>query len=156
IYLRTHPNSRMPRLPFRHPEDAAEQLERAVSLHAALFGRLPVGVWPSEGSVSDAIVPLVAGSGFTWMATDELILARTLDITFSRDGRGQIEQPERLYTPYIVRAGGASVTCVFRDHVLSDLIGFTYSGWAPEQAAVDLVSLLVDAGRRFAERSGER
>jgi len=26
IYLRTHPNSRMPRQPFRHPEDAAEQL----------------------------------------------------------------------------------------------------------------------------------
>src|SRR5258708_28874307 len=85
------------------------------------------------------------------MATDELILARTLGITFSRDGRGQIEQPERLYTPYIVRAGGAAVACVFRDHTLSDLIGFTYSGWAPDQAADDLVSRLVEAGRRDAD-----
>src|SRR5262249_48691614 len=106
IYLRTHPNSRMPRQPFRHPEDAAEQLERAAGLHERLFGTRPVGLWPSEGSVSDAMVPLVAAAGFRWMATDELILARTLGITFSRDGRGQVEQPERLYMPYIVRAGG--------------------------------------------------
>ena len=46
-------------------------------------GSGPVGLWPSEGSVSDAMVPLVAAAGFTWMATDELILARTLGATFS-------------------------------------------------------------------------
>ena len=154
VYLRTHPNSRMPRQPFRHPEDAAEQLERAARLHERLFGTRPVGLWPSEGSVSDAMVPLVAAAGFRWMATDELILARTLGVTFSRDGRGQVEQPERLYAPYIVRAGGAQVTCAFRDHALSDLIGFTYSGWAAEQAADDFVSRLVDAGRRYSERTG--
>src|SRR5438132_4387523 len=153
VYLRTHPNSRMPRQPFRHPEDAAEQLERAARLHERLFGSRPVGLWPSEGSVSDAIVPLVASAGFQWMATDELILARTLGITFSRDGRGQVEQPERLYTPYVVRAGGARVACAFRDHGLSDLIGFTYSGWAAEQAADDFVLRLVEGGRRYAERT---
>jgi alpha-amylase/alpha-mannosidase (GH57 family) len=60
IYLRTHPHSPMPRQRFQHPEDAAEQLERAAACHVRLFGRRPVGLWPSEGSVSDAIVPLVA------------------------------------------------------------------------------------------------
>jgi alpha-amylase/alpha-mannosidase (GH57 family) len=154
IYLRTHPTSRMPRQPFRHPEDAAEQLERAAALHGKLFGRRPVGLWPSEGSVSDAMVPLVAKAGFSWMATDELILARTLGITFSRDGRGIVEQPERLYTPYLVRAGGATVACAFRDHTLSDLIGFIYSGWDAEQAAEDFVSRLVDGGRRYRDRTG--
>ena len=153
IYLRTHPNSRMPRQAFRHPEDAAEQLERAAVLHERLFGRRPVGLWPSEGSVSDAMVPLVANAGFTWMATDELILARTLNVTFSRDGRGHVEQPERLYAPYIVRAGGAAVACAFRDHTLSDLIGFTYSGWDAERAAEDFVSRLADAGQRYRERT---
>src|SRR5204862_767523 len=39
IYLRTHPNSRMPRLPFRHPEDAAEQLQRDSDYHHRLVGR---------------------------------------------------------------------------------------------------------------------
>jgi alpha-amylase/alpha-mannosidase (GH57 family) len=153
IYLRTHPTSRMPRQPFRHPADAADQLERAAALHARLFGRRPVGLWPSEGSVSDAMVPLVAAAGFKWMATDELILARTLDVTFSRDGRGHVEQPERLYTPYVVRAGGKSVACAFRDHSLSDLIGFTYSGWDADRAAEDFVSRLVEAGQRYRERT---
>jgi len=154
VYLRTHPNSRMPRQPFRHPEDAVLQIERAAQLHERLFGSRPVGLWPSEGSVSDAMVPLVADAGFQWMATDELILARTLGITFSRDGRGRVEQPERLYMPYVVRAGGARVACAFRDHTLSDLIGFTYSGWAAEEAADDFVSRLAEAGRSYAERTG--
>src|SRR6185436_10523214 len=50
VYLRTHPHSRMPREPFRHPEDAREQLARAIALHDQLFGQRPAGVWPSEGS----------------------------------------------------------------------------------------------------------
>ena len=154
IYLRTHPDARRPRHPFAWPQDAAEQLARAVSLHTRLFGRPPQGVWPSEGSVSDAMVPLAADAGFAWMATDELILARTLGVTFSRDSVGHLEQPERLYAPYVVRAGGGTVACAFRDHVLSDLIGFTYAGWPAEAAADDFVARLVEAGRRFEARSG--
>src|SRR6185295_1107208 len=154
IYLRTHPDSRMPRRRFVHPEDAVDQLERAVRLHTRLFGQRPVGLWPSEGSVSDAMVPLAAAAGFTWMATDELILARTIDATFSRDGRGHVDHPERLYSAHTVRAGGASIACVFRDHVLSDLIGFTYSGWSGEAAAQDFVGRLVEAGRRYRDRTG--
>jgi alpha-amylase/alpha-mannosidase (GH57 family) len=136
IYLRTHPDSRMPRERFVHPEDAAEQLTRASAYHEQLFGSRPVGLWPSEGSVSDAIIPLVAAAGYKWLATDELILARTLNATFSRDGRGHVEQPEWLYTPYRLRAGGASVIAAFRDHVLSDLIGFTYAGWGADAVLV--------------------
>jgi alpha-amylase/alpha-mannosidase (GH57 family) len=154
VYLRTHPDSRMPRERFVHPEDAAEQLTRAVTYHERLFGRRPVGLWPSEGSVSDAMIPLVAAAGFKWLATDELILARTLNATFSRDGRGLVEQPEWLYTPYRIRAGSVSVTAAFRDHVLSDLIGFTYAGWNSDAAADDFVDRLVEAGRRYRERTG--
>jgi alpha-amylase/alpha-mannosidase (GH57 family) len=154
IYLRTHPDSPMPRRRFVHPEDAADQLERAATCHERLFGRRPVGLWPSEGSVSDAMAPLVAGAGFAWMATDELILARTLGITLARDGQGQLEQPERLYAPYKLKAGGASVACAFRDHALSDLIGFSYAGWRSDQAADDFVRRLAEAGRRSSARAG--
>ncbi len=154
VYLATHPESKMPRQRFVHPEDALEQLSRASAYHARLFGRAPVGLWPSEGSVSEAMVPLVAQAGFRWMATDEQILARTLGVTFSRDGYGHAEQPQRLYAAYEVSAGGASVACAFRDHVLSDLIGFTYASWAPDAAAEDFVGRLVEAGRRYRERGG--
>jgi alpha-amylase/alpha-mannosidase (GH57 family) len=154
VYLATHPDSRLPRRRFAHPADAADQLARASAYHARTFGRAPVGLWPSEGSVSDAMVPLVAEAGFQWMATDEQILARTLGITFSRDGHGHIEQPQRLYQPYTVRIGRASVACAFRDHVLSDLIGFTYASWSAEAAAEDFVGRLVEAGRRYTARGG--
>ena len=149
IYLRTHPDSRMPREPFRHPEDAAEQLSRAVAYHEKLFGSRPRGLWPSEGSVSDAMVSLVARAGFSWMATDEEILARTQGRGFSRNGEAQVEQPERLYRPYMVGSGEATVACGFRDHAVSDLIGFTYAGWSAEGAADDFIQRLVYAGRRF-------
>src|SRR5215204_402243 len=69
IYKRTHPLARSPRQRFMRPEDALAQLEQAAVYHERLFGRRPAGVWPSEGSVSDAMVPLVAQAGFTWMAT---------------------------------------------------------------------------------------
>src|SRR6187200_608212 len=62
VYLRTHPHSRMPRQRFRHPDDASAQLERAVQSHLRTFGVKPVGLWPSEGSVSDAMVPLAANT----------------------------------------------------------------------------------------------
>jgi alpha-amylase/alpha-mannosidase (GH57 family) len=156
VYLRTHPDARRPRHRFAHPEDAGEQLQRASSYHTEVFGRRPAGLWPSEGSVSDAMVPLAVNAGFAWMATDELILARTLGATFSRESHGHLEQPDRLYAPYVVTAGGVAIACAFRDHVLSDLIGFTYASWQPEAAADDFVHRLVEAGRRFTVRnSGE-
>lgn len=152
IYLRTDPHSRMPRERFQHPEDALEQLTRAVALHERLFGRRPAGVWPSEGSVSDAMVPLVAKAGFRWMATDEEILARSLGRGFSRDAHGHVEQPETLYRSYRVGRTGEQVSCGFRDHALSDLIGFTYASWSPDAAADDFVTRLTEAGRRAASR----
>ena len=154
VYLHTHPQARTPRRPFRRPADAADQLARAVACHARVFGHRPAGVWPSEGSVSDEMVPLVARAGFEWMATDELILARTLGMTFTRDPLGHLDQPDRLYLPYAVRAGGSRVAALFRDHTLSDLIGFTYAGWQAEPAAEDFVSRLIEAGRRYTTRGG--
>ncbi len=154
IYLRTHPDSPMPRHRFIHPEDAREQLQRASACHERLFGRRPVGLWPSEGSVSDAMIPLAAEAGFTWLATDEQILARTLGRPFARDAAGYLEDPESLYRPYTIASGGARIGCVFRDHLLSDLIGFSYAGRPADAAADDFVSRLAEAGRRFATRTG--
>jgi alpha-amylase/alpha-mannosidase (GH57 family) len=154
VYLRTHPHSRMPREPFRHPEDAYEQLTRAAALHERLFGQRPDGLWPSEGSVSDAMVPLVTRAGFKWMATDETILARSIGRDFTRDGGGNVEQPELLYRAYRVGGADLGVGCAFRDHTLSDLIGFTYASWPADRAADDFVRRLVEAGQRYSARTG--
>ncbi|MES4785619.1 MAG: glycoside hydrolase, partial [Nitrospiraceae bacterium] len=60
---------------FRAPEDAEQQIYRAVALHAELFGQPPVGLWPSEGSVCPEMVPMLRKAGLRWMATDEGVLA---------------------------------------------------------------------------------
>ena len=46
------------------------------------------------------------------------------------------------------------MACGFRDHALSDLIGFAYAGWAADAAADDFVGRLVEAGRALAARTG--
>jgi alpha-amylase/alpha-mannosidase (GH57 family) len=155
VYLRTHPQSRMPRERFRRPEDAFEQLTRAVTLHERLFGRRPEGLWPSEGSVSDEMVPLVSRAGFRWMATDEAILARSLGRVLTRDGAGNVEQPDTLYRPYRVGAAGHTVACGFRDHAISDLIGFSYASWPAAAAANDFIRRLVEAGARYTAQTGD-
>jgi hypothetical protein len=43
---------------------------------------------------------------------------------------------------------------VFRDHALSDLIGFNYAGWPTDAAADDFVVRLQEAGRRYEARTG--
>jgi alpha-amylase/alpha-mannosidase (GH57 family) len=154
IYLTTHPYAPVPRPPFRYPEDARAQLTRARECHERLFGKPPRGLWPSEGSVSDAVSALAAETGFQWMATDEAILGRTIGHEFHRDGQGRVDAPDKLYRAYSVRTASSEIACLFRDHALSDLIGFVYGGWDADAAASDFVDRLVDAGRRFSEAAG--
>ena len=141
IYQRTHPARGMPRQRVPASGGCAEQLARARRCHERLFGQRPAGLWPSEGSVSDAWCRSgCRRPGFQWMATDEVILAGRIGREFRRDAQGRLEQPEPLYRA-VRRAGRrhAGSACLFRDHALSDLIGFAYAGWDAEAAAADFV-----------------
>jgi alpha-amylase/alpha-mannosidase (GH57 family) len=133
---------------FRHPEDAREQLERAWRNHERLFGRPPIGLWPSEGSVSDQALSIAAEMGFRWFATDEGVLGRTLNVGFGRDSAGVPSNADRLYAPLRVRLGERQITGFFRDHYLSDLVGFVYSRMDSVAAADDLYRRLRTIGER--------
>ena len=146
-HLRGHPHSALPRKLFSYPQDAREQLTRAYAHHERLFGTRPRGVWPSEGSVSDEVVTLLASFGGVWTATDEEILARSLQRAVT---------PDDLYRPYRLGDHAAPVHALFRDHQLSDRIGFAYQSWDAQEAARDFVTNVRDAGRRFTQQtSGE-
>ena len=148
-----NPSTPLPQPPFRFPGDAREQLVRARASHQKLFGRPPAGVWPSEGSVSDDALSIAAELGFQWFATDEGVLGRTLGVGFWRDGSGMPENADKLYSPWRVRRDGREITGVFRDHYLSDLIGFVYSRMGAAEAAEDLHRRVRTIGERL---GGER
>ncbi len=132
------PGLPLPSVHFRHPEDAREQLRRGLELHEQRLGRRPRGCWPSEGSVSEEVLKLAAELGIHWMATDEGVLGRSIGFEFSRDNHGELNDggAERLYQVYRFEQGQAPVHLLFRDHALSDLIGFVYSGMAAKDDAV--------------------
>jgi len=132
------PGTPLPRRAFRRPEDAREQLQRARAYHERVFGVKPAGLWPSEGSVSDQALAIAAEEGFEWFGTDEGVLGRTLNVGFFRDANGIPANADRLYKPWRVQLAGKGITGLFRDHHLSDVIGFVYSRMEAKSAAADL------------------
>ena len=139
----------LPQNRFRHPEDAKEQLQRGLDLHEKVFGLRPKGVWPSEGSVSEEVLALAASLGIQWMATDEGVLSRTLGMSFMRDGSGRLPDAaaEKLYTTHRYENGQTRMNLIFRDHAISDLIGFVYSGMPPADAASHLIHNIKDSAQ---------
>jgi alpha-amylase/alpha-mannosidase (GH57 family) len=143
-----NPGTPLPRRAYRHPEDAREHLRRAREFHERVFGVKPSGLWPSEGSVSDQSLAIAAEEGFRWFGTDEGVLGRTLNVGFFRDPKGLPSNADRLYKPLQVQLGGKPMTGLFRDHHLSDLVGFVYSRMGGKDAAADLHGRLRDLGER--------
>jgi alpha-amylase/alpha-mannosidase (GH57 family) len=134
------PNLPLPQR-FVHPEDAREQIERSITLCERVFGMKPRGAWPSEGSVSEEVLGIASNLGINWLATDEGVLGRSLGSYFHRDGDGRLTNggAERLYNIYRYEKNDAHMHMVFRDHSLSDLIGFVYAGVPAETAAEDML-----------------
>jgi alpha-amylase/alpha-mannosidase (GH57 family) len=136
------PNMTLPQYRFQWAEDIPRHLQKAWNLYIDRFGQEPRGLWPSEQSVSPEILPYIIKQGFRWICSDEAVLGWTLRHFFHRDGAGNVQQPELLYRPYRLETPAGDLAIVFRDHRLSDLIGFTYGSMPPKQAAADLVGHL--------------
>ena len=144
------PGLALPSVRFSHAEDAVEQLRRAVSLHTAVFGQPPRGLWPSEGAISQKAIELLRGhGGWRWLASDEGVLSRSLGVNFDRDGNGNLHDPRALCQPYL--AGEGDLSIIFRDRLLSDRIGFVYKHWHGEHAAADLINRLHNIRERVVD-----
>jgi alpha-amylase/alpha-mannosidase (GH57 family) len=111
---------------FRYPEDARHQLKTARDFIEREFGRAPVGLWPSEGSVSDEALSIAAETGFEWAASDNGVLAQTLRKTAGADS---------TYRSYLWKQQGREIRMIFRDHFLSDQVGFVYAKLGAAEAA---------------------
>ncbi|MFM8437043.1 MAG: hypothetical protein ACKOAX_01100 [Candidatus Kapaibacterium sp.] len=144
--LEAAPQTRMPRHRYRQEQDAEWQVRRGEQIFAEAFGCSPRGVWCSEGSVSMEVLRLLGSCGFAWTATDEHVLRN------SRPGRAHTH----AFFPHTVREDRRPpITLFFRDHGLSDAIGFEYKHWEPDHAAQDFIRRLHEIRTAVIREHGE-
>ncbi|WP_296824214.1 glycoside hydrolase family 57 protein [Sulfurovum sp.] len=134
-----HPGTNIPEHPLSLADDAKLQILQAQALYRKTFGHDAVGFWPAEGAVDERSIALYRDAGLKWVATDEAILFKSLGS----------EDYDALYHAY--KHNG--MTIGFRDHKLSDLIGFTYRFWSAEHAADHFISALSPIAEKGDDRT---
>ena len=143
----------LPRRRFAHPEDAWEQIELGIAKHLATFGHEPAGMWCPEQAVGEDVLPLLLRAGISWTISDELVLNRSLTGAEDQTSAGRLltaapVAPELPYDAFRLPREEGELSIVFRDHTLSDLIGFTYHSWNPRDAAADMLTRLRTIARQ--------
>jgi alpha-amylase/alpha-mannosidase (GH57 family) len=138
----SHPGVTLPSR-FQYPKDALHQLKTAREFTERTFGRAPAGLWPSEGSVSDEALSLAAQAGFEWAASDNGVLAHTIH----QEGGTEV-----TYRSYSWQQQGRELRMIFRDHFLSDQVGFVYSRMGAEEAASHFLDRIRENTRPMLER----
>ncbi|MDD5066292.1 MAG: glycoside hydrolase family 57 protein [bacterium] len=128
--LECMPKAVLPADNFSSPEDTNKQILKAGQFYQERFGAPVRGMWPSEGSVSPDVVRLFAENDVKWVATDEQILFNSLEMAGDRS--------RVLYKPYQMSFQGRDISIFFRDHNLSDNIGFKYAKMPAKDAAQEL------------------
>ncbi len=131
--LESMPNAKLPESKFEYPEDANYQVKTAMEYYEEIFGTVPSGMWPSEGSLSNKTLEILADNNLKWAASDELVLANSMK---------ELYKDEYKYFPIKYNKDNREITLFFRDHNLSDAIGFQYSNWNPSDAAENFVERL--------------
>ncbi len=130
------PGITLPANRFFYPEDAARQVELAVEMYREKFGRELKGMWPSEGSISESSAAVLARQGIRWMASDEQVLFGSV----AKSGHSlENVSPHAVYE---YRSEAGPIKILFRDHALSDKIGFVYSRWNEDKAVADFMDNL--------------
>ncbi|GAB4176244.1 MAG: hypothetical protein Kow00108_11540 [Calditrichia bacterium] len=125
--------------PFRYPEDARWQVREGIELYKTTFGRLPVGMWPGEGSVSKDVIHLFADEGISWIATGPQVLVKSL----KKDDMGNLSKDE-LSTFYNIKGqNNSNIVGMFRDLGISDDIAFNYPNMQPRQSVKDFVKKIL-------------
>lgn len=115
--------------------DAKMQTVSALDRVEELIGKRPRGMWPSEHCVSPKELDLFKSVGLDWTISDEGILANSINFEFVRDFKGYLEEPYHLLKTYEYKNG---LKIIFRNSMISNLIGFEYPNYDSELAAKDL------------------
>jgi alpha-amylase/alpha-mannosidase (GH57 family) len=139
--LEALPDLRLPAARFQGVEDVDLQLAKGMETFQQTFGRKAAGGWPSEGAISERALERMEAAGYRWAASDEDVLFASLGEDLPADpAEKEARRATLLYRPWRHKDGPV---LLFRDHDLSDRIGFAYATRAPADAAHDFVSRLL-------------
>ncbi len=122
----------MPAVISNFSEFGQDNTIRAIEYFEEIFDFKPTGFWPAEGSVSLETAELFSQNNLKWFCTDEEILFKTIN---NRDKKN-------IYKNYKLKTISNTIDIRFRDHFLSDMIGFGYSNKEPKIAAKEFVNHL--------------
>lgn len=131
----------LPEINFSFPEDAKKQIDDAVGFYQSRFQEAPLGMWPSEEAVSQQIIPFIIEAGINWIVSDEAILFKSM--------KKKHRDTHLLYQPHFFKANAGQLNIIFRDKNLSDLIGFVYHNWKPDDAVKDFMQHLENTAAAF-------
>jgi alpha-amylase/alpha-mannosidase (GH57 family) len=112
-------------------ERARWHMQHGIEQFRHFFGKAPSGVWLSEGSVSTAAVGLLDEFDIRWTASGEGVWRHSCEV--SKLDEHAIASKRALYHP--MRHNDQKCALFFRDDGMSDLIGFEYKTWNPQDAA---------------------
>lgn len=133
------PHIALPHRAIGNLKSAHAHVAGAVQFHEQCFGTKPTGMWPSEGSISDAALDVMLQYGISWTASDEAVLFNSMNHRANADLPRQYGEFEK-YFPRRYEKNGKGITIFFRDHMLSDKIGFDYQKMNADDAVYDFVS----------------
>lgn len=139
------PEIQTPSPPFKARDDAKWHVEEAIRYWGDLTGKITKGMWPAEGSISNEALSVMAAAGVKWVASDEGVLKNSLKEWYRT----------APYHPYSVSTAAGPIVVLFRDHALSDAIGFEYSTWDPEVAADNFMARLYERREKIIQDEGE-
>lgn len=145
------PDIKLPNKKFAHPEDADVQIKKSLELYKKIFGETPNGMWPSEGSISEEVLSLMTKNKIIWTASDEEVLLKSI----ANEGNSECIDRLMIYKPYSFKTNFGEIKIVFRDRILSDLIGFVYSSWSPDDSAHDLVNRILKIREDILKKESE-
>jgi len=149
------PNVAMPSVQFKAPEEADRQLRMSVDYFKNKLGIDPQGLWPSEGSISKEVLSLIRKNGFKWTASDEGVLMNTIEFHPQAFMGVPVKSEHAKYFPWKANTSEGELIVFFRDHVLSDDIGFTYQTWNARDAAEHFKSNILRIRNELIESYGE-
>ncbi len=134
------------------PERSRWHMQQGMELFESCFGRRPHGTWLSEGSISEDALVLLDEFAMQWTASGESVWRNSARL--SQLDENEVSSKRGLFNVYSHKSCGCRI--FFRDDGLSDLIGFEYSKWAPDDAVANLMGHLRNIAKFLGNRHANK